>query len=239
MEITGGKRGRKRVYDAKKTRAIILDAASAVFAEHGFDGASVDAIAEKAGYNKSLLFQYFGDKLSLYTQVLKRADRQMGDLMNHLFSFLPDDELLVSDVNRFRNFLISMCGTMYDFLAENPQVMHLFNWEQAEGWQTFTRLASQFEPEDLARFESLFQQARNAGLLRPDLDSVVAVVLIQQICWSSLAALPLYRSLFTGRNMPQAALLSHLREQVVAFLVGGIMGDSGGQNGRPNERKGL
>ncbi len=239
MEITGGKRGRKRVYDAEKTRAIILDAASAVFAEHGFDGASVDAIAEKAGYNKSLLFQYFGDKLSLYTQVLNRADRQMGEHMNHLFSSLPDEELLVSDVNRFRDFLISMCGAMYDFLVENSQAMHLFNWEQAEGWQTFTQLASQFEPDDLARFEALFQQTRNAGLLRPDLDSIVAVVLIQQVCWSSLAALPLYQSLFAGRDMPPAAVLAHLREQVVAFLIAGIMGDSEGQNGPSIERKEL
>jgi len=52
-----------------------------VFAEHGFDGTSVYAIAARASYNKSLLFQYFGNKLGLYAEVLKRADRDMGELL--------------------------------------------------------------------------------------------------------------------------------------------------------------
>src|SRR5438876_1126636 len=80
------KRGRERVYDAQRTREAILSAAETVFAERGFDGTSVDAISSQAGYNKSLLFQYFGDKLGLYSQVLKRSDREMGELMGHAFA---------------------------------------------------------------------------------------------------------------------------------------------------------
>ena len=74
MSESGSKRGRGR--DAEKTREVILDAAEAAFAEHGFAGSRMDAIASVSGYNISLLFQYFGDKLGLYVQVLKRIDRQ-------------------------------------------------------------------------------------------------------------------------------------------------------------------
>src|SRR5579884_2390918 len=49
------KRGRERVYDVQRTREAILSAAETLFAERGFDGTSVDAIASRAGYNKSLL----------------------------------------------------------------------------------------------------------------------------------------------------------------------------------------
>ena len=232
MPKSGRKRGRERVYDVQRTREAILNAAEAVFAEHGFDGTSMDAIAQASGYNKSLLFQYFGDKLGLYTQVLKRADRETGELMVRVFTPLLEDETLAFDADRFRDFLRSTCGAFFDYMVERPQVMRLFNWEQAEGWQTFTRIASQFEPEDLTRFEALFEKARSAGMLRSDLDIVVMVMLIEQICWSSPAALPLYQLLFAGRDVSSATVLTHVREQIVAFLVAGIMGDPGARNER-------
>lgn len=190
----------------------------------------MEAIAQTSGYNKSLLFQYFSDKLSLYTQVLKQSDRAMGELMARVFSPLLEDEAITSDISRFREFLHNTCGAFFDYMADHPHAMRLFNWEQAEGWQTFTRIASQFAPEDLGRFETLFEKARRDGLLRPDLDVVVIVVLIQQTCWSSLAALPLYRLLFAGRDGSSDTTLVHVREQVVAFLVAGMMGDPGSRN---------
>jgi AcrR family transcriptional regulator len=50
----------------------ILDAASAVFAERGFDGARVDDIAARAGINKAMLYYHVGDKTALYSAVLLR-----------------------------------------------------------------------------------------------------------------------------------------------------------------------
>ncbi len=49
MSEPGSRRG--RAHDAEGARQTILDAAEEVFAEHGFDGARIDAIAEVAGYN--------------------------------------------------------------------------------------------------------------------------------------------------------------------------------------------
>lgn len=53
-------------------RDIILDAASAVFAEHGFAGARVDEIAARAGVNKAMLYYRIGDKKQLYAAVIMR-----------------------------------------------------------------------------------------------------------------------------------------------------------------------
>jgi TetR/AcrR family transcriptional regulator len=222
--VDPGSRG-GRVHDAHRTRAAILDAAEAVFAQHGFDGARIDAIANASGYNNGLLFRYFGDKLGLYAEVLKRADREMGELLVRVFAPLLEDETIASDANLWRRFLTTTFGAFFDYMVDHPHVMRMLNWEQAEGWQTFTKIASQFEPNDLARLEALFSKARRAGLLRPDLDVVVMVMLVEQICWSSPAALPLYQSLFAGRNFSSATALAHVREQIIAFLVAGVMSD--------------
>ena len=55
------------------TRDSILDAALALFAEHGYDGASVRAIAASAGVDPALVRHYFGDKAGLFTATV--ADR--------------------------------------------------------------------------------------------------------------------------------------------------------------------
>src|SRR5499427_9136533 len=96
----GSRRG--RAHDARGAREAILNAAEIVFAEHGFDGARVDAIAEASGYNKSLLFQYFGDKLGLYEAVLRRTDEETRELQAHLLAPLLEDETIASDARRFR-----------------------------------------------------------------------------------------------------------------------------------------
>src|SRR5205823_14996127 len=126
------KRGRERVYDAQRTREAILGAAEAVFAEHGFDGTSVDAIAAQAGYNKSLLFQYFGDKLGLYTQVLKRADREMDELLVRLFASGPSAETVALEAQQFRAFLTTMVGTLFDYLLAHPRLVRMLTWEIPE-----------------------------------------------------------------------------------------------------------
>ena len=55
------------------TRDAILDAALTLFAEHGFDGASVRAIAGRAGVDPALVRHFFGDKETLFATAV--ADR--------------------------------------------------------------------------------------------------------------------------------------------------------------------
>ena len=220
--MTESERQGGRARDAYRTRAAILNAAETVFAQHGFDGARVDAIANASGYNNSLLFRYFGDKLGLYIEVLKRADKEMSELLARVFVPLLEDETITSDANCFRAFLSTTFGAVFDYMVDHPHFMRLLNWEQAEGVQTFARIASHFEPTDLVRFEALFSKALRAGLVRPDLDVVLMVVLVAQICWSALAALPLYQLVVGRRDFSSTTVLTHLREQIIALIVAGV-----------------
>jgi TetR/AcrR family transcriptional regulator len=209
----------------EKTREAILAAAEAVFAEHGFDGARIDTIAEVSGFNKTLIFRYFGDKLGLYAEVLKRIDRQASELQAQLLGPLLADETIVSDANLFRTFLTTALGAFFDYMVAHPHVMRMTIWEHAEGWQTYAKIASLFEVEGLAQLEALFSRAQKAGLLRPDCDPLVLFVLAEQICWFFPTSLPFYQMVLPARDFSSPAALARAREQIVAFIVAGMLVD--------------
>ena len=117
-----GENRRGRAHDAEGAREAILNAAEKVFAEHGFDGARTDAIAAEAGYNKSLIFQYFDDKLGLYVEVNKRVDRDINELGARILAPLLEDETIAFDAHRFRTFLETAIGALFDYLLEHPRL---------------------------------------------------------------------------------------------------------------------
>ena len=54
-----------------RTRAALLDAAGAVFVERGFQGASVEAIAERAGFTRGAFYSNFASKDELFAELLQ------------------------------------------------------------------------------------------------------------------------------------------------------------------------
>ncbi len=63
----------KRVRDPILTQAKILAAAKAEFAKVGLGGARIESIAEKAGVNKRMIYEYFKGKEELFQTVLEDA----------------------------------------------------------------------------------------------------------------------------------------------------------------------
>src|SRR5215467_12414934 len=120
MSEPESRQGRTR--NAERTRKVILDAAEVVFAEHGFDGARFDAIAQASGYNRSLIGQYFGDKLGLYTEVIRRADREITEVSMRILAPFLEDETFVADAHRLRIFLETLIGALFDYLCDHPRL---------------------------------------------------------------------------------------------------------------------
>ncbi|HYX49927.1 MAG TPA: TetR family transcriptional regulator [Ktedonobacteraceae bacterium] len=218
-------RRRGRVHNAEGAREAILNAAEAVFAEHGFDGARVDAIAETAGYNKSLLFQYFGDKLGLYEAVTRRADREITEFEMRVLDPFLEDETIASDAHRFKTFLETIIEGLFDYLLDHPRLTRIILWEQAEGWQTFTKFLTRADVEDADRFRALLHKAHRAGLLRSDIDPIIQLTLAEQVCWSYLSSIPLYQLLIADEDLSSEASLERAKEYIVAFVVHGMMID--------------
>jgi AcrR family transcriptional regulator len=74
MSASADPSGRQdRTRDADRTKAELLQAATREFADSGYSGARVDAIAENTSTTKRMIYYYFGDKEGLYLAVLENA----------------------------------------------------------------------------------------------------------------------------------------------------------------------
>ncbi|MFI0452486.1 TetR/AcrR family transcriptional regulator [Actinomadura sp. 6N118] len=65
--------------DAARNRAKVLAAAAELFAAHGVESVSMDAIAAAAGVGKGTLFRRFGDKAGLAAALLDERERELQD----------------------------------------------------------------------------------------------------------------------------------------------------------------
>lgn len=225
MSEPGSRRG--RAHDAEGAREAILNAAEKVFAEHGFDGARVDAIAAESGYNKSLIFQYFDDKLGLYAEVVRRADKEMTELQTRILAPLIGDEIVVSNAHTLKAFLETIVTIVFDYLVEHPRFVRMVLWEQAEVWQTFSKFISQFDTEDeeTRKIEAVFHKAHRAGLVRSDFVPLMQLGMLLQVCLAYLTYIPLYQMILRDEDVSSAAALARARAYIVDFIVHGIMVD--------------
>ena len=56
----------------EQTRRQLLDAAARVFIERGFEGASIEAIVERAGYTRGAFYSNFNSKAELFAELLQQ-----------------------------------------------------------------------------------------------------------------------------------------------------------------------
>lgn len=80
----------------------ILTAARALFAEHGFRGTSVRAVASRAGVNPALVHHYFGTKEGLYLAALRMPINPI-EVVDQLLAAGPREEF----AERFVRFFIA------------------------------------------------------------------------------------------------------------------------------------
>ena len=63
----------------QQTRERLLDAAARLFAEHGFDGTTMRAIATEAGRSPGLTYRYFASKEALVLGLYERIARELAE----------------------------------------------------------------------------------------------------------------------------------------------------------------
>ena len=66
---------------ASERRTQLVGVAKSVFAEHGFDGASIEEIAARAKVSKPVVYEHFGGKEGLYAVVVDRETRRLLDMI--------------------------------------------------------------------------------------------------------------------------------------------------------------
>jgi AcrR family transcriptional regulator len=63
--------------DRERTRVALIEAARAVFAAKGFDGGSLDEIAERAGFTRGAIHFHFASKEDLFLAVMKQRNVEL------------------------------------------------------------------------------------------------------------------------------------------------------------------
>src|SRR5262245_11749501 len=109
-----------RQRNPERSRERILAAAQEEFSEHGFAGARVERIAQRAGLNKQLISHHFGGKQALYDAVLRARREGPGGDLTAQPGPLPD-----------------ALGWFFDRIRADPSWLRMLLWEalgpEAEG----------------------------------------------------------------------------------------------------------
>ncbi len=90
----GGKSRARVRMTGKQRREQLLEIGRSVFAERGYEGTSVEEIAERAGVSKPVVYEHFGGKEGLYAVVVDREMQLLLDMVTGALTGGHSRELL-------------------------------------------------------------------------------------------------------------------------------------------------
>ncbi|MDR5762052.1 TetR family transcriptional regulator [Caballeronia sp. LZ035] len=93
-------------HEALATRELILDAAERVFAEQGVSGATLDAVALRAGFTRGAVYGHFRNKSALLAEVMQRVTLPMDAFASTIADGTNPDPL-----GEIRQRLLHFLGT--------------------------------------------------------------------------------------------------------------------------------
>lgn len=107
---------------AGRRREQILDAATTVFARHGYRRADVQEIADEVGVGKGTVYRYFSGKAELF---LAAVDRGIVELIERLRASMEDTDDAIERIRRG-------VATYLEYFELHPELPELFIQERAE-----------------------------------------------------------------------------------------------------------
>ncbi|HMG26018.1 MAG TPA: TetR family transcriptional regulator [Acidimicrobiia bacterium] len=178
---------RPRLRDPEGTRRRILAAALQEFSAKGIDGARVDAIAERAGTNKRMLYYYFGSKDDLFRAVLRQRLAERAPMARERDRTGP-----------------ARLVELHDKLEGSMDYVRLLMWEGLERGRRREVEQELLRRDSLVEWCDEVREAQRRGDLPDDLDA-------EQLVLSELAlvmfpfAFPQITRLVTGQLPTDAA----------------------------------
>lgn len=199
--------GRRRGADS--TRQDILDAAIQVFAERGYEGASLRAITAKAGVDVSLVRYFFGGKEGLFDEAVV----QQADLVAQLFG--RSGERLVSPARTLADNYLSL----WEEPATGPMFKAVFR-SALESSRLRDKLESTMT-ENLGRFTASLPGAQNEA---PEKDKVESL----QLLAAHLLGIGLARYVLEFSplaDIPRERMLDDLARTIEQYIPASVRSD--------------
>lgn len=159
---------RPDVSEARKQQ--ILEAALVVFAQHGFNGATMDDIAAQAGLSKGALYWYFKSKDSIIDELVALFfDREIEEFETLLANDMTASErlraatrLLIDEMSGLVDFM----PIAYEYYATALRDEATYDFFQ-QFYQGFTTI-----------FAQMIRQGVDAGEFRADVDPTLAAAML-------------------------------------------------------------
>jgi AcrR family transcriptional regulator len=188
----------------RRTRQALIAAAAVVFARRGFRGASLDEVAETAGFTKGAIYSNFANKEDLFFAVVEWRDEQRLAEISQVF-----DQTAAAGLPALFQGVSSALGT-----ADRDWALL-----ETEMW-----LYAQREPAAMDRLVA-YQQAHLAGVTRFMVSAAEAADIELRIPPADLAALMVgattgvARLALTDPEIGQERLYHHLLRMLTEAVV--------------------
>lgn len=153
------------------TKEALLIASLKVFAQKGFDGATVKDIADEARVNVSLISYHFGGKEKLYHACLEGIASER----------LNACERMLKPCKTKEEFAIRLRMFAEDFVTahlQNPDAMTILHRDYEGGNAIALEVFNRIFDQILSRFSDFLKKSSQASVLRPDFDVLATTGLL-------------------------------------------------------------
>jgi AcrR family transcriptional regulator len=190
-----GRSGRRR--DDSKDDAILV-AARELLAERGYEGMTMDAVAERAGTGKATVYRRWPSKVEVTVDAV---------ICGRKFILTADD---VPDSGSLRGDLMSLRGSQAG--SKNDELMHGLHRAAQADPQLATVFHEHFVKARTALMRALLERAKERGEIAPgrDLDLIATVV----------PAMIAYQKVVAGRQL-EPGYAERLIDEIVVPLATG------------------
>ena len=126
----------RQLEERKLRQERILSSALDVFKANGLDGATMDSIAEKAGFGKATLYYYFSSKEEVFLGVMEEGWKS---LMESLEVIIQEEQ---SPRKTFIKILVQIAHNaklrpnLYEFLFQAPKAINLTDFDDQK-WKKY------------------------------------------------------------------------------------------------------
>lgn len=149
-------------------KELILELAERHFAEHGFQGGSLSAIAREAGIQNPGLLHHYPSKEHLYRAVLEEQARDLAARMHRRLA--KADSL----AQRLTDFI----AVQVEWMRVRPAGFRLITRELLDNSERMKTAQTRPLESFLQEAQTLLQQAQATGLVRKDVSWLFALTLI-------------------------------------------------------------
>jgi len=192
-----------RTREPERTRADILDAATAEFSAKGFAGGRVDDIAARTRTTKRMIYYYFGGKRQLYAAVLERAYGGMRDA----------EAALALDAQPPLEALRRLVEITFDHHAAHAEFVRLVSVENIQDGRNVaaSSVIRERNATVIDALAGLIARGEAAGVFRPGLDPLGLHMLISSFCFYRVSNRHTLREIFGLDERAPEVVAAHRR----------------------------